>query len=101
MPPSRSDRFGKPLVVFHHQHSHVLSRKRRGGARSAWSASAGGLGRRAVRSARWAWARDLGNQRRAAWLAVMSAGIVLLAAACGGGSPGPAASPGQALYRLR
>jgi hypothetical protein len=34
---------------------------------------------------------------RAAWLAVMSAGTVLLATACGG-SPGPA-SPGQALYQ--
>ena len=52
----------------------------------------------AVRSARWAQARGPGKRRRAAWLAVVSAGTVLLAAACGGGSPGPAASPGQALY---
>ena len=49
----------------------------------------------AARPARWARARGPGRRRRAAWLAVVSAGTVLLAAACGGGSPGPAAS---ALY---
>jgi hypothetical protein len=52
----------------------------------------------AVRPARWTRARGRGRQRRAAWLAVVAAGIVLLAAACGG-SPGPAASPGQSLYQ--
>lgn len=36
---------------------------------------------------------------RAAWLAVVSAGTVLLAAACGGGSAQPAASSGSALYQ--
>src|SRR5215469_4504226 len=40
-----------------------------------------------------------GRRRWVAWLAVGSAGIVLLAAACGGGSPGPAVSPGQGLYQ--
>lgn len=39
-----------------------------------------------------------GSWRRAAWLAVVLAGTVLLAAACGGGSPGPAASPSR-LYQ--
>jgi len=38
------------------------------------------------------------RHRRAAWLAVISAGTGLLAAACVGGSPGPAASPGHTLY---
>ena len=38
---------------------------------------------------------EAGRGRWVAWLA----GIVLLAAACGGGSAGPAASPGQALYQ--
>src|SRR5215469_6690625 len=41
----------------------------------------------------------VGRRRRMAWLAVMSAAVVLLAAACGGDSPAPAASPGQALYQ--
>ncbi len=36
---------------------------------------------------------------RAAALAAALAGTVLLAAACGGGSPRPAASPGQRLYQ--
>ena len=35
---------------------------------------------------------------RAAGVAAVLTGIVLLAAACGGSSPGSAASPGQALY---
>lgn len=48
--------------------------------------------------ARWARVRGPGDRRRAAWLAVVLAGTVLLAAACGGGSPGPAASPGDSLY---
>ena len=52
----------------------------------------------AVRPARWARVRDLGARRRAAWLALVPAGTVLLAAACGGSSPGSAASPGQELY---
>jgi hypothetical protein len=51
----------------------------------------------AVQSAGRARARGPGKRRRGAWLAVVSAGTVLLAAACGS-SPGPAASPGQALY---
>jgi hypothetical protein len=55
------------------------------------------VSRAAVRC-RWARARDLGTRRRAAWLAIVSAGTVLLAAACGGSSPGSAASPGQELY---
>lgn len=50
----------------------------------------------AVRSARWTHAHGLGDRRRVAWLAVVPAGTVLLAAACGG-SPGP--PPGQALYQ--
>lgn len=37
--------------------------------------------------------------RRTAGLAVTLAGAVLLAAACGGSSPGPAASPGRTLYQ--
>jgi len=53
---------------------------------------------RTVRSARWARACGRGHWRRAAWLAVVPAGTVLLAAACGGGSPGPAASAGHTLY---
>jgi len=36
-----------------------------------------------------------GSWRRAAWLTGVLAGMVLLAAACGGGSPGPAASPSR------
>src|SRR5690349_9773308 len=47
--------------------------------------------------ARWARARGPGHRRRAAWLAVVAAGTVLLAAACGG-SPGSAASPEHTLY---
>ena len=39
-----------------------------------------------------------GSWRRAAWLTGVLAGMVLLAAACGGGSPGPAASPSR-LYQ--
>src|SRR5258707_3087341 len=53
--------------------------------------------RRAARSARWARAYCLGGRRRAAWIAMVSAGTVLLAAACGG-SPGSAASPSR-LYQ--
>lgn len=53
---------------------------------------------RAARPAHRARARDLGKRRRAAWLAVLSAATVLLAAACGGGSPAPAASPNR-LYQ--
>lgn len=41
-------------------------------------------------------ARGLGRRRRAAWLVVLLAGTMLLAAC--GGSPAPAASPGQSLY---
>jgi hypothetical protein len=51
-----------------------------------------------VRPARWVRARGLGERRQVAWLALVVAGTVLLVAACGGGSPRPAASPGQALY---
>lgn len=50
-----------------------------------------------TRTGRQAQARGLGSWRRAAWLAVVSAGAVLLAAACGG-SPGPGASPSR-LYQ--
>ena len=39
-----------------------------------------------------------GSWRRAAWPTGVVAGTVLLAAACGGGSPGPAASPSR-LYQ--
>jgi len=56
------------------------------------------VGGGAARSARRAEARGLGTWWRAAWLAVVSAGTALLAAACGGGSPAPAASPGR-LYQ--
>lgn len=51
----------------------------------------------AARPARRVRARGLGK-RRVTWLAVLPAGAVLLAAACGGGSPASAASPGRSLY---
>lgn len=50
-----------------------------------------------VRPARRARAGGPRHRRRAVWLAVVSAGTVLLATACGG-SAGPAASPGHTLY---
>ena len=56
--------------------------------RAAWRSTAR---RSAARSARWARGSRLGSKWQAAWIAIGSAGIVLLAAACGGGSPGPAA----------
>jgi len=59
-------------------------------ARAAWRSTAS---RPAARSARSARASCLGSRRQAAWIAVVSAGTVLLAAACGSSSPGPAASP--------
>ena len=43
-------------------------------------------------------ADSLGNRPRAARLAVVPAGAVMLATACGGGSPAPAASPSR-LYQ--
>jgi len=64
-------------------------------ARAAWRSTAS---RPAARSARSARASCLGSRRQAAWIAVVSAGTVLLAAACGSSSPGPAASPSR-LYR--
>jgi hypothetical protein len=63
--------------------------------RAAWRSTAS---RPAARSARSARASCLGSRRQAAWIAVLSAGTVLLAAACGSGSPGPAASPSR-LYQ--
>jgi hypothetical protein len=68
------------------------------GSQAARAARQPPVSGRAVRSARWARACGRGHRRRAAWLAVVPAGTVLLAAACGGGSPGPAASPGHTLY---
>ena len=69
------------------------------GSQAARTARQPPVSGRAVRSARWARARGPRHRRRAAWLAVVPAGTVLLAAACGGGSPGPAASPGGSLYQ--
>jgi hypothetical protein len=69
------------------------------GSQAARTARQPPVSGRAVRSARWARARGPGHRRRAAWLAVVPAGTVLLAAACGGGSSGPAASPGDSLYQ--
>ena len=68
------------------------------GSQAARTARQPPVSGRAVSSARWARAAGWGHRRRAAWLAVALAGTVLLAAACGGGSPGPAASPGHTLY---
>lgn len=70
----------------------------RAGSQAAGAARQGPVSSRAARSARWARARGLGSRPRAAWR-VVSAGTVLLAAACGGGSPAPAASAGQSLYQ--
>ena len=67
------------------------------GSRAARTARQPPVIGRAVRSARWARACGRGHRRRATRLAVVSAGTVLLAAACGGGSP--AASPGGSLYQ--
>jgi hypothetical protein len=64
-------------------------------AGAAWRPTAR---RPAARSARWARPYCLGNRRRAAWVAMVSAGIVLLVAACGSRSPGPAAPPSR-LYQ--
>lgn len=69
----------------------------RAGSQAAGAARQAPDSSRAARSARWA--DGLGSWQRAAWLAVVPAGAVLLAAACGGGSPAPAASPGQSLYQ--
>jgi hypothetical protein len=57
------------------------------GSQAAWAA------RRVAQGGRYFW------WRRAAGLAVTLAGAVLLAAACAGSSPGPAASPGRTLYQ--
>ncbi len=70
----------------------------RAGGQGARAARRSRVSSRAARSARRARSCGLGSWQRAAWLAVMSAGTVLLAAACGGGSPGPAASPSR-LYQ--
>jgi len=67
------------------------------GSRAARTARQPPVIGRAVRSARWARACGRGHRRRATRLAVVPAGTVLLAAACGGGSP--AASPGGSLYQ--
>ncbi len=69
----------------------------RAGSQAAGAAWRSPVRRRAARSARWARAYCLGGRRRAAWVAMVSAGTVLLAAACGG-SPGSAASPSR-LYQ--
>ena len=66
------------------------------GSRAARTARQPPVIGRAVRSARWARACGRGHRRRATRLAVVSAGTVLLAAACGGS---PAASPGDSLYQ--
>jgi hypothetical protein len=70
-----------------------------GGGQAAGTAHQPPASGAAARLARRAGARGPGQRRRAAWLAVTLAVTVLLAAACGGGSPGPAASPGQRLYQ--
>jgi hypothetical protein len=64
-------------------------------ARAAWRSTVSPPAARSTRSAR---ASCLGSRRQAAWIAMVSAGTVLLAAACGSGSPGPAASPSR-LYQ--
>ncbi len=53
----------------------------------------------AVRPLGRAGAGGPGQRWRVAWLAVVPAAAVLLATACGGSSPGPAAPPGQGLYQ--
>lgn len=69
----------------------------RAGSQAARAARRSAAGRPAARSARSARAPRPGG-RQAARIAMVSAGIVLLAAACGSGSPGPAASPSR-LYQ--
>ena len=64
------------------------------GTGAAWRSTAS---RRETRSARWVRPYRLDSRRRAARAAMVSAGTVLLAAACGG-SPGSAASPSR-LYQ--
>jgi len=64
-------------------------------ARAVWRST---VSRPAARSTRSARASCLGRRRLAAWIAMVPAGTVLLATACGSGSPGPAASPSR-LYQ--
>jgi hypothetical protein len=71
----------------------------RAGSQAAGAARQPPVSGGVVRHARWVWPRGVGKRWRAPWLAAVSAAIVLLTVACGGGSPGPAASPGQALYQ--
>ena len=69
-------------------------------ARAAWRST---VSRPAARSTRSARASCLGRRRQAAWIVMVSAGTVLLAAACGMGLawqvmwwwPAAAAQPGQ------
>ena len=61
-------------------------------ARAVWRST---VSRPAARSTRSARASCLGRRRLAAWIAMVPAGTVLLATACGSGSPGPAASPSR------
>ena len=64
-------------------------------ARAVWRST---VSRPAARSPRSARASCPGRRRVAAWIAMVPAGTVLLATACGSGSPGPAASPSR-LYQ--
>ena len=69
----------------------------RAGSQAAGAARRSPAGGGAAGAGRWVRPYDLRSWRQVAWLAVVSAGTVLLAAACGG-SPGSAASPSR-LYQ--
>ena len=69
----------------------------RAGSQAAGAARRSPASGEAAGPGRWVRPCDLGGWRQVAWLAVVSAGTMLLAAACGG-SPGSAASPSR-LYQ--